>query len=253
MIPYDPGRKCHGRHFHFYDAIEALKQVKGKVLDVGCGPGFITHAVKKNRPDLEIFACDKDKKGLAIFEKRYGDLGVKLFQEDACQLSFGDQEFEAVLMMDILEHLVYPQRAVFEAVRVLRKKGVFYLTVPLEGELTTIDGWLKLVGINLKKRPIGHIQQFRLGEIREMLLESGLKITQIRFSHHFFYQFFSLGYFLYLALFRKGQYWSLVSEEKSLNQLVLQLEVLGGWLTYWESILLRRVKGQTLHISAQKL
>lgn len=252
MIP-DPRCKYQGRYFHFHYAMEALSGVEGKILDIGCGTGALTHAFKKYRPDLKVYGCDNDQQELTTFRKKYGDFGVKLSKDNAYQLSFDSQEFAAVLIIDVLEHLEQPRKSLQEAVRVLKKRGVFYLVVPLEGELITIDGWLKLVGINLKEKPIDHIQQFRLAEIREMILKSGLEITQIRFSHHFFYQFFSFLYYLYVALFKRGKYWPLASKNKSINRLIFFLESLGGWLTFWESSLLRRIKGQTVHITAKKL
>jgi 16S rRNA G1207 methylase RsmC len=35
-----------------------LRAVRGKVLDVGCGAGSVAKAVKRERPDLELFGCD---------------------------------------------------------------------------------------------------------------------------------------------------------------------------------------------------
>ncbi|MFC1790647.1 class I SAM-dependent methyltransferase [Patescibacteria group bacterium] len=250
----DPNcKKYQGRYFHLRYALRSLAEVRGKVLDIGCGTGAITHAIAQKRSDLVIYGCDNDKKELAVFKKKYGYLGVRLLKENACKLSFKNQEFAAVLVFDVLEHLSQPKKALEEAARVLKKRGVFYLVVPLEAELFTVDGWLRLLGINLKEKPIGHIQQFKLREIKARLSQAGFKITQIRFSHHFFYQLFSLFYYVYVALFKKGEYQCLVSENKSLNRVILCLQSLLGRLIFWESSLLKQVGGQTVHITAQKL
>lgn len=250
---YDPREKYQGRYFHFHYLMSVLKKVKGKILDIGCGSGELTHAIKSERPDLIVFACDCDKRKLSLFPKRYGNQGIKLFKSDVNQLSFKNNEFAAVVIIDVLEHLKNPKKALQEAVRVLKKGGIFHLIVPMEGDLATIDGWLSLVKINLKAKPIGHIQQFSLTDIQVMIRESGLVITQMCYSHHFFYQLASLFYYLYVKFFNAGQYQSLKSKKKSVNWSIKNLEKLGGWLTYWESSLLKEVKGQTVHITAKKL
>ncbi|MBN1263787.1 MAG: class I SAM-dependent methyltransferase [Candidatus Pacebacteria bacterium] len=252
MIP-DPNCRYQGRHFHLCYCLEAISQVRKRVIDIGCGTGAITFAIVKKRPDLSFYGCDKDERDLAVFKKKYGRLGVRLFRGDACRLKFKDKVFNAALMIDVLEHLKKPEKALREAARVLKKRGVFYLVVPLEAELFTIDGWLRLLGINLKKKPIGHIQQFRLREVKAMLARAGFKVTRIRFSHHFFYQFFSLFYYVYVAFFKKGEYQSLASKNKKVRRGTLFLEGLLGRLIFWESSLLRRVRGQTVHITARKL
>jgi SAM-dependent methyltransferase len=55
--------------------------------------------------------------------------------EDAQKLSFSDNAVETLLMFEILEHLPHPERAIAEAHRVLKDKGLLALSVPFECRL----------------------------------------------------------------------------------------------------------------------
>ena len=247
-------KKHHTRYFHVVWALEALEEVRGKVLDIGCGRGGITAGIKKDRGNLKIYACDRDPSQLDAFKKDYKNLDIKLKRCDAQKLTYKNAEFDAVTMFDVIEHLESPQKAISESARVLKKEGLFHLVVPLERELTTLDGWVKkLFGVNLKKSPIGHIQQFTLNEVKAFLEKAGFATVRIRFSYHFFYQFFSLIYFLFVAAFRRGRYLPLASEREPVNKFIFWLIALGGWLVFLESSVLRKIRGQTAHITSKKI
>lgn len=252
----DPGKRYHIRHLHLVHALKSLEGVKGRVLDVGCGGGGLTAAIKGLRPDLEVVACDKDRDWLESFKREFGRSGVKIAPCDAHNLPFDDESFEAVMMLDVLEHLEDPRKALSEVSHVLKKNGTFHLAVPCEADLATFDGWIKkLWGKNLKEKPLGHIQQFTFGQVKEMLSDSGFKVKRVRFSYHLLYQFFSLIYYLYVTLFKGGEYvpWPLVDPEKKFRaKIILRVKVWGGWLSFLESSLLARIRGQTAHITAIK-
>ena len=250
---FEPGKKYHSRFFHRRYALDALRATSGKVLDIGCGRGGITASIARGRRDLEFWACDKSEEALAAFRKDSKDLRIRLKKSDAHKLAFRKGQFEAVLMVDVLEHLGKPGKALKEAARVLKRGGAFHLVVPLEAEITTFDGIAKrLFAKNLKRKSIGHIQQFTLREIDGMIKSSGFKFLRVRYSYHFFYQFFSLVYFLYVGA-RGGNYLPLTSDKRSLNRLILWLTALGTLLVNFESGILAKIRGQTAHITAERI
>ncbi|OGM02160.1 hypothetical protein A2115_01460 [Candidatus Woesebacteria bacterium GWA1_41_8] len=251
MLAYLP--KSHSRFFHVYYALEALTKVGGKVLDVGCGRGGITMTIKRSFPKLSVTACDKDEGALREFRKDAKRLGIKILKSDAHKLPFKDASFEAVVMFDVLEHLKIPQRAILEAARVTKKGGVFHLVVPIEAELSTLDGWIKKIfGKNLKRKPIGHIQQFFQKDIENFLSAAKLKPEKFYYSYHFFFQIISFIYFFFVSA-KGGEYIPLVSESRIVNKLISSLATCLGWITYLESKLLSGVKGQALHITSKKM
>jgi len=184
VLAYLP--KSHSRFFHVYYALEALTKVGGKVLDVGCGRGGITMTIKRSFPKLSVTACDKDEGALREFRKDAKRLGIKILKSDAHKLPFKDASFEAVVMFDVLEHLKIPQRAILEAARVTKKGGVFHLVVPIEAELSTLDGWIKkifgkwaipaLVGLVPKSITIS-VRKLATGKIKKTILAGSMAIA----------------------------------------------------------------------------
>ncbi len=251
----DLNKKYHIRYFHTVYALEAFKGVEGRVLDVGCGRGEFTSEIKKARPQLAMYGCDIDANLLNYLKKHFKKEKIIITQCDAHDLPYTNETFDAVLMFDVLEHLNDPERSLSEISRVLKSGGVFHLVVPCEAGLHTLDGWIKkLFGKNLKEVPIGHIQQLTLEEVKEKIEKAGFKVKKIEFSYYFLYQFFSLLYFSFVAVFRKGKYLALGinSRQGFLDKIIFGLKVLGGWLVYFESSILSSMRGQTAHITSIK-
>ncbi len=94
------------------------------VLDVGCGPGYVSAA-----------ASDRGATALGVdFSREMVGIGRRMFpriefrEGDAQQLAFPDQSFDRVLANFALLHLTNPERACAEACRVLKLGGKFGFT-----------------------------------------------------------------------------------------------------------------------------
>ena len=179
-------------------ALEDLRQVKGRVLEVGCGAGRMAEAIKFYRPELEVLGIDISKK--AICQAKQEPQGVKFFQGDAYRLPFEDKSFEAVLMFDLLEHLEEPLEALREVKRVLKPKGIFSSFTPIEGNPLSIPGLTKkLFGVAEKEKYAGHIQQYTLADLLGLLGQSHLKFLKKRYFGHLFLQLVDFTYFTFLS------------------------------------------------------
>ena len=62
-------------------ALEDLKNIRGRVLEVGCGAGGMAKAIKFYRPDLEVLAVDISRG--AISEANREPKGVNFSSADA--------------------------------------------------------------------------------------------------------------------------------------------------------------------------
>jgi SAM-dependent methyltransferase len=100
-----------------------------RILDLGCGIGRVTLAIKERFPDAEVWGIDYGAPLLRFAHKRAVDMGidVNFGQQLAEDLKFEDASFDVVTSY-ILFHEVpssVAERIYAEAYRVLRPGGIF--------------------------------------------------------------------------------------------------------------------------------
>ena len=95
----------------------------GKMLDVGCGTGAVMEFLK-SRGVVE--GVDMSDKALEYCRKK----GLEVKKGLANEIPYGENAFDAVFALDVLEHLDNPAGAVKEVSRVLKNGGLFIATVP---------------------------------------------------------------------------------------------------------------------------
>src|ERR1700746_3670216 len=95
------------------------------VLDVACGPGYVSAAVKEL--GAVPTGIDFSDKMVAIAKRMFAE--IRFTQGDAHDLPFEDNSFHRVLMNFGLLHVSHPEKVCAEACRVLKKRGKFGFTV----------------------------------------------------------------------------------------------------------------------------
>lgn len=97
------------------------EQALGRVLDIGCADGWIRRAL---REDCEYFGLDYPVTARAIYGTRPDVFG------DGAHLPFRDATFQCVTLLEVLEHVAYPDFVLREAHRVLVPGGKLLLSMP---------------------------------------------------------------------------------------------------------------------------
>jgi SAM-dependent methyltransferase len=87
-----------------------------RVLDVGAGDGLITSL-------LGAIGVDNEWEGVRLARRHR----VPVLMGDACALPFPDDSFDAVALIDVLEHFPDPSPALYEARRIA---PVLYVATP---------------------------------------------------------------------------------------------------------------------------
>ncbi len=119
-LPYFRGflRSIEGRYFQELN-------LKGKVLDLGCGDG---HFTSKTLPGFEVQGIDpafsslRDAKRLDYFSE--------LICSNGDLLPYKKSSFDTIISNSVLEHIPDVDSVIIEVARVLSKGGKFIISVP---------------------------------------------------------------------------------------------------------------------------
>lgn len=95
---------------------------RSKVLDAGCGMGLVLGGC----PEYERHGVDIATEYLEIAATR----GIETVQADLEALPYPDETFDAVLALDVLEHVLDLNAVLRELLRVLRPEGILIARSP---------------------------------------------------------------------------------------------------------------------------
>ena len=109
-------------------ALDELGTPRLRVLDLGAGGGRLTAQLAGRGHAL--VAADPSTRSLRAARRHTGEDLVSFVAAVGERLPFHDKSFDAVLCMDVLEHVEEPAAVVEEAARVLRPGGVFIFSGP---------------------------------------------------------------------------------------------------------------------------
>jgi len=100
-----------------------VKWVKEKnIIDIGAGDGLITYYTNS----VGIDNCDK---AVSLANKR----GVNVILGDVYNMPYRDEEFSSAMLIDVLEHFEFPEKALQEIRRIVKK--YIYIVIPHEDPL----------------------------------------------------------------------------------------------------------------------
>ena len=137
------------------------KSKLNKILEVGCGQGFVSYCLSRDNRN-KVIGIDISKEDLEIAQKRYPQVDFRY--TNAEHLPFNDETFDQIYSFDVLEHVHNLHKVLEEIVRVLKKDGKIILNVPAKRS----EQWL------LKIRPtyfkeIHHVRIFENNELETIL------------------------------------------------------------------------------------
>jgi SAM-dependent methyltransferase len=100
-------------------------RLEGEVLEIGSGSGAMAERIADAFPDVRLTVTDFDPAMVAAAKERLARFGdrVRAVQADATALEFGDGSFDSVLSFIMLHHVIEWEKALAEAVRVLKPGG----------------------------------------------------------------------------------------------------------------------------------
>lgn len=243
--------------FRLRSALKALRALPdgAKVLELGCGAGQFIRAIKKMRPELGCLGSDISQTAVSLASKKQDGVRYVLNND---KLPFGDASLDAVLIFDVLEHVVNPAAILTEVHRVLKSGGLLYAFVPCEGDFLSMWHCLRLFGIGLEvtQKNAGHIQYFSRSRLLQLVENSGLSKKTVWYSEHILGQLLGVAAFFAMDQARKKQALTQINNETYFEQKtslgVRILKIVINSLIYLESVIFSKAPSPNVHVVAVK-
>ena len=169
------------RYWHkrrFAEVGKLIEPVKGKVLDIGCSDGVFSKVILDKSKAKQLVGIDVLVVSVNWAKKHWHkNKKMRFLVADAHKLSFKANTFDAVFIMEVLEHVYNPEKVMREARRVLKKRGYAVFLVPSDNLLFRIT-WFLWGFYRGRIWNNTHIQTYRNNYLPKMAKKAGYKIEE---------------------------------------------------------------------------
>jgi len=165
-----------------------------RILDIGCGDGSFSSRFERY---CNVFGVDVSQRSVDLARK--AGLDARVVDISYEKLPFSNSYFDLVYMGDVIEHLLNPDFAILEVLRVTKSNGYLILSTP------NLASWLNrlllLVGVqpmfsevsavkNFSRAgkqdtvAVGHLRIFTYGSLRKFLAHYGFSIVKAKGAYY---------------------------------------------------------------------
>ena len=178
-------RMLEEQHYNL-SLIEKYVPKKGKILDIGCGHGFLLKAAKER--GWVPYGYDVNPKMAQYVEQR---MRVEVLSGEFSQMEWPTKSFDAVTMCQVLEHIKSPSGYLKTIHLLLQKNGVLFISVP---NIRSLSSNLKLglEKIGMRQHRIGayydthhHLWYYSPASLRFVAKRFGFKVLHMRSCRKF--------------------------------------------------------------------
>ena len=152
------------------ERVEIIKQYynpDGKILDMGCGNGYVLDRLKGEKTALDF--SDDELKACSMYKTIRHDLNMPLKT---------NVKYDTILYLDVLEHLINPEQAIQTAVEHLKSRGLFIVSVPYFGKLKELVA-ASLFWDTVFHYTEWHVRFFSVNTFKEILENNHFKIVKL--------------------------------------------------------------------------
>ena len=168
---------------------------KLKVLEIGCGYGYLTFALKKAGFDVVGIDLSHDAIDFAI--ANYGNYFYCCPIED--YINSTNEKYDLIVATELIEHLPYTKVFFEQAKKILKKEGGILLTTPNKDYFKKNAVW------NTDLPPI-HVSWLGKKSFLEIAKQNGFKIEFVSFADYYPKHENRLFKYLWLSIQRKPEH-----------------------------------------------
>jgi 2-polyprenyl-3-methyl-5-hydroxy-6-metoxy-1,4-benzoquinol methylase len=121
------------RALYFNKASKRLPPGMKTILDAGSGIGACAVTLARKYPEAEVIGCDIDREKVSFCEGLVNELGLRnlsFVSADITNLDRFHEPFDAIVSIDVLEHVVDYESALRGFHRMLKPNGWLYIHTP---------------------------------------------------------------------------------------------------------------------------
>ncbi len=149
----------------------------GKILDIGCADGTFSKVIFDKSKADELIGIDVLKDSIEWARKHWKSKKMKFIVGDAHDLKFKDESFDAIFVLEVLEHIYSPEKLLKKIKRMLKKGGYAVFLVPSDSLLfrTVWFLWLNFYPRGWAWRDT-HIQTYRNNYLTKISKKVGFRV-----------------------------------------------------------------------------
>ncbi len=109
-----------------HTALNLVRPTDQTIVDIGCGEGITLEKIHRLFPERKVMGIDTLLENVDICNRH----GCRAVQGDVNNLPFLSKSVDFVLFMEVIEHLMHPEKAIQEIRRILVPGGRLVLVFP---------------------------------------------------------------------------------------------------------------------------
>ncbi len=179
-----------------------LPEPPRRILDLGCGDGYLSNLLQQHYPQAEIWGIDISKTAIAAGNKKYKNINFILGDAEK-KLPFTDNFFDIVISGEHIEHLRDVDTYLEEINRVTKDYGYLLMTTP------NLASWINRILLLFGRQPwyleaslrknlpifqigsfvfpinpytpaVGHLRLFSLDILKKLLALYGFNLAKVK-------------------------------------------------------------------------
>lgn len=215
------------RNYTLSELKKNLSTYKPSILEVGCSSGHLLQKIHQLLPHATLIGSDVVYKPLLELSKK---LTIPLLRFDILQCPLPNNSIDAIILLNVLEHIEDDITALKQIYRILKPNGILILEVPAGPHLYDAHDKICM-----------HFRRYKLDKLCQLITQQGYKISNHSHLGAFIYPAFFLTKLWNKRLLSKSDAEQRQLMEKKIRQTskskflssLMYLElILGKWISY---------------------